>query len=127
MRNKKLLTAILGLGMVLNAGAVLAEKQLSADEVKALFVGKTADGTNVIKGKNYKLYTKDATSAVHKNAKRTKDVSWHVTEDGQHCVQLNKLHCGHIMDMGNGVYHKVSDGEHINTLKNFQEGNHIDG
>jgi len=28
--------------------------------------------------------------------------------------------------MGDGVYHKMRDGEHINTLKNFRDGNQLD-
>jgi hypothetical protein len=126
MTKNKILTVSFIAGMVVCAGPAIAEKQLTADEVKALFIGKTADGTNVIKDKNYRLYTKDDSTAIHKNRKRTKEVSWKVTDDGKHCVQFRSLRCGYIVDMGDGVYHKVHDGEHINTLKNFRDGNHIE-
>ena len=105
--------------------AVAEGKKLSADEVKALFIGKTCDGYNPIKDKDYKLFTQDDSSVLHQNPKRTKERPWKVTDDGQHCVKFKKFRCGTIHDMGEGVYHKMRDGEHINTLKNFREGNDL--
>lgn len=100
-------------------------KKLTADEIKKLFIGKTCDGYNPIKDKNYKIFTKSESAMLHQNPKRIKEVELEITGDGQHCVHFNSRRCGTIHDMGNGVYHKMNDGEHINTLKNFVEGNQL--
>jgi len=113
------------LALMLSQFAMAEGKKLSADEVKKVFIGKTCDGYNPIRDKNYKLYTQDESTVLHQNPKRTKERPWKVTDDGQHCVKFKKFRCGTIHDMGDGVYHKMRDGEHINTLKNFREGNDI--
>ena len=99
---------------------------LSADEAKALFSGKTFDGYNEIKGRSYRVYSDPSGTMIHKNAKRTKEFAWEIDGEGRHCaIFSNGPRCGKIVSVGDGVYHKVSDGEHINTLKNFVDGNKL--
>jgi hypothetical protein len=115
------------MGCMLLSATVYAEKTLTAAEVKSLFIGKTCDGYNEIKGKSYRIYTIDDSTLMHANAKRTKEFAWYVKDDGQHCVEFKRAtRCGQIVDMGDGVYHKLRDGEHINTLKNLVEGNQLE-
>jgi len=122
---KKILP-FLGCLLVLAPTFVMAEeKMLNADEVKKLFIGKTCDGYNPIKDKNYKLFTKNETKVLHQTAKGTKERDWEVTDSSEHCVHFKSRRCGTIHDMGNGVYHKMNNGKHINTLKNFVEGNKL--
>lgn len=105
---------------------VMAEgKVLSAIEIKTLFTGKSFDGHNEVKDKNYKAFSKANGMMIHRNAKRTKEVAWTVTNDGKHCVKFKSNYCGTIVSMGNGVYHKMRDGSHINTLTNFRNGNDL--
>lgn len=123
--NKLLVSCVTGF-MVLLPALVMAEgKKLSAIELKTLFTGKTFDGHNVPKNKNYKAFSKADGMMLHRNTKRTKEVAWTITEDGKHCVKFKSNYCGTIVSMGNGIYHKMRDGSHINTLTNFRDGNDL--
>ena len=124
--NNKILTLLLALSAsLLVTNGVAADVALSAEQVKALFSGKTFDGHNEIKGKDFQVYSAADGIMIHKNRKRTKEASWEVGEDGQHCGILKRKICGKIVPVGNGVYHKMKDGEHTHTLKNFVEGNQL--
>ena len=123
MINKSMLIACV---FLLTSNIAMAEgKKLTAAEIKKVFIGKTCDGYNPIKDKNYKIFTESATSMIHQIPKRTKTVELEITDEGEHCVHLKHRRCGTIHDMGKGVYHKMNDGEHINTLKNFVKGNQL--
>lgn len=101
-------------------------KALTAEQVKALFTNKTFDGYNELKGVEFQVYSQDDGSMIHKTAKRAVTVTWEVKPDGQHCAIFQvKTFCGYIIPVGNGVYHKVTDGKHTRTLKHFIEGNQI--
>jgi hypothetical protein len=122
-KNTILLSVITGLMTV--TGTAMADKQLSADEVKALFSGKTFDGHNESNDKDYQVYSDPNGTMIHKNAKRTKEMKWEVTADGQHCALFKTRKCGNIVDKGNGVYYKMNHSNHTHTLKNFVEGNKL--
>ena len=110
----------------LTSNLALAEgKKLTAAEIKKLFICKTCDGYNPIKDKNYKIFTESATSMVHQTPKRTKTVQLEITDESEHCAHVRNRRCGTIHDMGNGVYHKMNNGQHINTLKNCVKGNQL--
>jgi hypothetical protein len=113
---------------LLISSPVLASKDLSADEVKALFTNKTFDVHNVAKGKDLKGYdSDDGTHLIYipwkdKISKR----KWWV-EDNKHCTSHPKRgdNCKVMRDMGDGIYHGISDGEHTHTLSNFRDGNQL--
>lgn len=122
---KKALMVFVSASLLFTAN-VFAAETMSADEVRAAFTGKTCDGHNENKDKSYKIYMNSDGSMLHKNRKRTKEVSWEVTEDGQHCgVFPRKRVCGKVASMGDGVYHKLDEGDHTNTLKNCVDGNQL--
>lgn len=101
-------------------------KALNAEQVKALFTNKTFDGYNETKRVEYQVFSQGDGSMIHKTDKRIVTVTWEVKPDGQHCAIFPvKTFCGHIIPVGNGVYHKVSNGKHTRTLKHFIEGNQI--
>ena len=101
-------------------------KALTAEQVKALFTNKTFDGYNELNVAEFQVYSQDDGSMIHKNARRAVTVTWEVKPDGQHCAIFQvKTFCGYIIPVGNGVYHKVTDGKHTRTLKHFIEGNQI--
>ena len=105
-----------------------AEKELSADEVKALFTNKTFDVRNETKGKDLKGYdSEDGTHLIYipwkdKISKR----KWWV-EDNMHCTSNPKRgdSCKIMKDMGGGIYHGITDGKHTHTLSNFTDGNQL--
>jgi len=125
MINKTILLTSLTIAMTFGAGSAYAEKTLTADEAKALFTGKTFDGYNEIKGKSYQVFSGKDGIMIHKNQKRSKEISWEIDSQGRHCAHLKQVRCGEIISMGDGVYHKMRDGDHINTLTNFRDGNQI--
>lgn len=110
------------------ATPALAEKELNADEIKALFTNKTFDIRNETKGKDLRGYdSEDGTHLVYipwkdKISKR----KWWV-EDAKHCTSHPKRgdNCKVMKDMGDGVYHGISDGKHTHTLSNFRDGKHL--
>jgi len=126
MKYKTLSVVGLTIAMSFSASSAFAEKTLNAEEAKALFTGKTFDGFNEIKGKSYQVYSDANGTMIHKNQKRTKEFTWSIDSEGRHCAHLKNMRCGKIISMGDGVYHKMRDGEHINTLKNFRDGNQLD-
>jgi hypothetical protein len=108
------------------SGSTLAADALSADEAKALFSGKTLDGHNIKKDKDYKIYSDPNGEAIHQSSRKTQTVSWEIKPDGQHCMHFKKKSkCGFIEPAGNGVYNKIVKGRHTNTLGNFVEGNQL--
>lgn len=116
----------LAAAMMVTANTAVAAAALSADEVKALFSGKTFDGYNEKKGRSYRAYSAPDGTMIHQNKKRTKEMTWEVDAEGRHCANFPKgPYCGSIVPAGDGVYHKMQDGEHVNTIKNFVEGNQL--
>lgn len=122
---KKLLVSIFCTSIIFGLPALAEEKLLSVEEAKVLFSGKTFDGFNEAKGKSYRVYSAADGKMLHKNKKRTKELTWEIDSEGQHCAYFNNPNCGKILSVGDGVYHKIRDGEHTNTLKNFVEGNQL--
>jgi len=123
--NNKILMLVIAFSTSLLANSVAAGEALSADQVRALFTGKTFDGYNENKGKKFRVYSNVDGTMLHQNAKRTKEADWKVESDGQHCGLLKRKVCGKIVPVGDGVYHKIKNGEHTHTLKNFVEGNQL--
>lgn len=121
--NRLFISCVVGFIVFLPSLVMAEGKTLSAIEIKTLFSGKTFDGLNVAKDKRYTAFSKASGMMVHRNAKRTKEVAWTITDDGKHCVKFKNNYCGTIVSMGGGVYHKMRDGSHINTLTNFRDGN----
>lgn len=103
------------------------DKVLSKDEATALFKDKTFDGFNVKKEKNFRVYSSaDGEHTVTWPSGKTKKGSWHIDDDGRHCVDLSKMRCTQVFSVGDGVYHKKKDnGAHTHTLKNFVDGNQL--
>ena len=113
--------------LVVAAGPVVADdKALSAAEVKALFTNKTFDGHNEAKDKDFRVYAApDGKHMVKYPNGKTREGTWRIDAQGNHCVTLKKETCGKLVSKGGGVYHKIADGTHIYTLKNFVDGNKL--
>ena len=123
--NNKTLIFLVAFSTSLMANGVTAGEALSAEQVKALFTGKTFDGYNENKGKKFRAYSDADGTMIHQNKKRTKEATWEVKSNGSHCGILKRRVCGKIVPVGDGVYHKIRGGEHTHTLKNFVEGNQL--
>ena len=113
------------IAITLSASAMAAEA-LNAEEAKALFSGKTFNGLNIAKDREYRIYSDPGGEATFQTTTKTKKATWEIKPDGIHCMHFKKKSvCGFIVPAGDGVYHKMIDGEHTNTLSNFVEGNQL--
>jgi len=106
----------------------MAGEPLNTDDVKALISNKTFDVHNVAKDKNLKVF--DGADGQHlvyipwkdKTSKR----KWWL-EENKHCTSHPKRgdSCKNIINIGEGIYHGITDGEHTHTLSNFRDGNQL--
>ena len=109
--------------------SMAGENILNKEEAVALFTNKTFDGYNEIKGKGFKVFSSsDGTHTVVFESGKTKHRYWRVNKDGEHCVSKRAGkggRCSVVKSVDNGVYHKITEGEHTHTLKNFVSGNQL--
>jgi len=124
---KKVLLSIFYASLFFNVAAVAEEKKLTSEEAQALFSNKTFDGVNETKGKSFQVFSSaDGVHNLKKANGKMKAGAWRVDNRGRHCVDFgSKEKCSKVMDMGDGVYHKISYGEHTHTLKNFVDGDQL--
>lgn len=113
------------------SNSVIAEKMLSADEVKKLTIGKTANGQHLKKGHKYKVFF-DA-NGTYVQARTDGSVfrgKWRI-KGNKHCIAPNhrkKEFCRSLRNTGKGTYVKVKErafGSNIDVVKlsNFVDGN----
>ena len=111
------------------SSAVAEEKILNKEEAMALFKDKTFDGYQEVKEKNFKVYSApDGKHTVVFENGKTIHRFWSIDDDGKHCVSKRKTkkgRCSVVKSMGDGVYHKITKGEHTHTLKNFRDGDQL--
>ena len=119
---------MLGLMAIFLAGPVTAGEALTAEQVKALFTNKTFDVHNVAKDKNLQVHDADGGNHyVYIPWKdKTKQREWWI-EGNKHCTSHPKRGnaCKVVLDMGDGTYKGMTDGEHTHTLSNFRDGNQL--
>jgi len=110
------------------SGTALASDPLNADDVKTLISNKTFDAHNVAKDKNLKVF--DSTDGQHLVyipwKDKTSERKWWL-EENKHCTSHPKKgdSCKVIINMGNGIYHGITEGKHTHTLSNFRAGNQL--
>ena len=113
----------------LSAGVANAGEYLSGDEIKSLFSNKTFDIYTVKKGKNLSAYdSPDGEHVVHIPWKgKISHRKWWV-EENKHCTSHPKRadRCKDMKSIGEGKYEGYHNGDHVVTLSNFRDGNHID-
>lgn len=109
--------------------AVAEEQILSKEQATKLFKNKTFDGTQVIKGKTFRVYSSaDGDHKIYYANGKVKTRYWQINQQGEHCIAKKpdkKGRCSQVKSVGGGVYHKITKGKHTHTLQNFQEGNQI--
>ena len=103
-----------------------AEKQLNADEVKVLFNDVTFDAFHELKEIESTVYSSpDGKQIILRADGETKQRKWFVDESGRHCIEGRRLRCANVIDMGEGVYHKIMNKVHVLTLSHFRKGKHL--
>ena len=128
---KKIVIATMALGLFFSGISVslAEEKILNKEEAIALFTDKTFDGYQEIKEKKFKVFSaSDGAHTVVFESGKTIDRYWRINDDGEHCVSKRQGkggRCSVVKSVGNGVYHKITEGEHTHTLKNFVNGNQL--
>jgi hypothetical protein len=102
------------------------EKTLTAEEAQALFSNKTFDGFNEEKGKSFKVFSSaDGVHNLQKSNGKMKKGAWRIDKRGRHCVEFKNEKCSKVVTEGDGVYKKITYGEHTHTLKNFVDGDQL--
>jgi len=128
MKNISIYGIILGVFLGVNVGFA-EEKPLSKEEVIALFSDKTFDGVQVIKDKEFRIYSSsNGEFEIEYSSGKTKSRYWRVNADGEHCVSKKEGkggRCSVVISVGDGVYHKITNDEHTHTLNNFVSGNQL--
>ncbi|MGM0594675.1 MAG: hypothetical protein ACQETD_09070 [Pseudomonadota bacterium] len=101
-------------------------RRLSDAEIRGLFQGSSFILVGMKSGNELLAYAEGESCTMrYVDGEVTKTVRWFV-RDGMHCcVRKGKEECGPIYDVGQGVYHKVTDGRHSHTMKQFSEGNRL--
>ncbi|MGD8743102.1 MAG: hypothetical protein PVH46_06715 [Granulosicoccaceae bacterium] len=126
MKSSIVIPGVLGAMLALATNFAMAEKVLSANEARALFSNKTFDGHNESKGKDFRVFSSaDGVHNLQKSNGKRKQGEWRIDDEGHHCVSFGSEKCTQVIDVGGGVYHKVRNGEHTHTLKNFVDGNQL--
>jgi hypothetical protein len=116
----------LALFLIFGMNVAYAEKQLNANEVKALFTDVTFDAFHELKEKETTVYSgPDGKQTVLRADGETKQRKWFVDESGRHCIEGRRLRCATVIDMGDGVYHKIMNKVHVLTLSHFRKGKHL--
>ena len=119
---KKILL-VLSLFSIFNIAS--AGEFLTAAEIKALFTDHSWDVHNVVKDKDVEGYADaDGGHFIYIPWKdKVSNRKWWIEGD-THCTSHPKRgdNCKKMKNMGGGVYHGISDGEHTHTLKNFKQG-----
>jgi len=91
-------------------------------------VGRDSKGLYVVKDKHLKGYDNEGGKHfVYIPWKdKTSERKWWV-EGNKHCISHPKRgdNCKTLKNVGGGVYHGFSDGEHTHTLSNFRDGNQL--
>ncbi len=121
-RNYKWLSITLASAVILGgASSAIANKTLSADEVKKLITGKTVHVTRKHDGKQWKLYF-----APDGKGYQTADSAagtWEIKDNGEHCASWATLKCAKIADLGNSQYARLKpNGDVAVTWTKIEDG-----
>lgn len=94
------------------SGALRAEDFMSADAIRRLLTGNTMHCTNFIRDESFINYFRaDGTVTKLASGGGKSRGTWHVTEDGMHCLDWGEHErCNPIADLGDGTYQKIEDG-----------------
>lgn len=113
--------------LLILSGAVHADAQLNASQLKNLIPGNSVSGFADALGKNYTAYySPDGVLVQLLEGKMKRKGNWKITDDGQFCTAFptEKERCTLIYHRDNGEYQRVKDdGMATNTMKKFYKGN----
>ena len=109
------------------SGVALAADTLSAEQIRALIVGKTASIFNVDKGVDVQAYFSADGKIAGQNLTKKKQIqgTWEITGDGMLCTESNLAArtCGVFVANGDGTYKRMVNGEHAQTYSAFADSN----
>jgi len=122
-------TVLFALSGFMLFNTAIADEFLSETEIKALFTNHSFDVRNEAKGKDLKGFdNEDGEHYIYVPWKdKTFKRKWW-TDGATHCTSHKKRgdSCKQMKNMGDGVYHGITDGEHSHTLRNFRAGRDSD-
>jgi len=139
MLNKRIVFPVLTFGLIGMSQVALAEvRDLTKDEIIAMFSGKTVWGDKVDKGirsrsrsikRNMVYYAPDGTfKSKRLDEKGAGEGKWYVNEENLLCKESGKKHkmkCRRVVDK-NGKIKKYKDKKHVWNFTKFKDGNCIE-
>jgi hypothetical protein len=95
------------------SGHLLAAETMSAVAIKRMLTNNTNNCKNLQKNHESSVYFRDDGTVTRLNHEgETVPGTWHVTGNGQHCVDCGEEErCNAVVDMGNGTYQKIEAGK----------------
>lgn len=98
--------------ILISAGAHAAET-LSADAVKKLLTGKTADALGAVSGGTPKTYFAPDGKLYRAINNKRLEGTWYVEADGTHCIQGMPGGCAKIVRNEDGTYDRIKENGEI--------------
>ena len=137
--NKRIVIVVLALGLTGMSQVALAEtRDLTKDEIIAMFSGKTVWGEIANKGlmsakrsikRNMVYYAPDGTfKSKRLDEKESGEGKWYVNEENLLCKESGKTHkmkCRRVVDK-NGKIKKYNGEKHVWNFSKFKDGNCIE-
>ena len=106
--------------------ACLAADALNAEQLKALYSGKTVEATNMTNNVSFTNYlSPDGRVAQVTKSGAKKKGTWRVDDSGKHCVQWegDKEFCHTVVPQGDGTYKRYAGDKHVVTVHKVTDGN----
>ncbi len=118
-------------GLFITSTPVMAANFMSADAVKKLVSGKTANGVHLTKGHKYKIYFNSNGSYVQARVNGSRFVGhWRVKRNGKHCIKpshKNREFCRGVRANKDGTFTKVKERSFKNNKDVVKWSNFVDG
>jgi hypothetical protein len=95
------------------SGQLPGDETMSAVAIRNMLANNTISCKNLQKNHESSVYFRDDGTATKLNheAERVPG-TWHVTDNGQHCVDWGEEErCNAVVDMGDGTYQKIEAGK----------------
>lgn len=119
---KKITSVVLATILAVTLGSsAFAGSKLSAAEVKALIVGKTAHSVHNFKGFEFKAYFTTDGKMIRKGARSG---TYEIKANGKHCIDFGSgVRCAYIEKNKDGTYSRVAgNGKRPVTWKKIVDG-----
>lgn len=102
----------------------IADTKVSADELRTLISGNTAEGKYIKWGTTHKMYF-DASGKIRRtdSLNNAEKGSWYINQSGELCISMRKERCNEVVKRDDGGYNVMRAGNVKFTFDKFLPGN----